>query len=56
MGVREYDFIENKVNTVCFNLDQRHIGEFSFHIFKNLVCNYLKLLNQIIIFSTNKKL
>ena len=46
--VREYDFIENKVNTVkkCFNLDQRHIGEFSYHIFKNLVCNYLKLLNQ----------
>ena len=46
--VREYDFKKNNVNIVkkCFNLDQRHIGEFSYHIFKNLVCNYLKLLNQ----------
>lgn len=45
ISYREYDFSEEPPIEVKKNmkLDSRHKGEFSYHIIKNLISNYLKL-------------
>ena len=45
ISFREYGLINNKFKQIKKNmpLDPRHKGEFSYHIVKNLVSNYLKL-------------
>ena len=47
ISYREYSFKNNnpKEVTKSFSLDYRHVGEYAFHIIKNLISNYLKLTN-----------
>tara|TARA_B100000315_G_scaffold51275_1_gene45790 strand:+ start:5637 stop:7097 length:1461 start_codon:yes stop_codon:yes gene_type:complete len=47
ISYREYDFTARKVTEIKKNkpLDERHRGEYAYHIVRNLVANYLKLCN-----------
>jgi alpha-ribazole phosphatase len=48
ISYREYDFNDGEVTEIKKNkpLDERHRGEFSYHIIRNLITNYLKLCNK----------
>lgn len=44
---REYTFNKERINEIKKSkfLDEKHKGEFGYHIVKNLISNYLKLIN-----------
>ena len=48
VSYREYTFNSGKIKQrkKFKSLDNRHVGEFCYHIFRNLTSNYLKLINR----------
>jgi len=58
ISYREYNFDHNNVIQIKKNksLDQRHRGEYVYHIIRNLVTNYLKLCNRTNESYTNNKI
>ena len=48
ISYREYTFNSGKIKQrkKFKSLDNRHVGEFCYHIFRNLTSNYLKLINR----------
>ena len=58
ISYREYNFNSGKIKQrkKFKPLDNRHVGEFCYHIFRNLTSNYLKLINRNNLFYTEEKI
>ena len=58
ISYREYNFNSGKIKQrkKFKPLDNRHVGEFCYHIFRNLTSNYLKLINRNNLFYSEEKI